>query len=358
MKRMVAGAAALACFLTAQPIPAQACTTFCVKAGDSVLFGRNYDFEIGGGALFVNTRGLKKRGFAPNGPEWAAAYGSVTFNQFGRDFPMGGMNEKGLVVELAWLDVTEYPAPDNRAELGVLEWIQYQLDTAATVADVVKSDAAVRISGVAPLHYLVSDPTGAAATIEFLGGRLVVHTNESLPVTVLANTSYEDSLRFWRRKGESSLPRGSGSEARFARTATQLGTMTGVSGRQAIDRAFSILGNVAQRSTRWSIVYDQTAQIVYFRTDTHHDVRLLQTSALNFSCSGPVRLVDLDLKAGGDISAHLVPYSAEANQLLVNKNYRASSVTRRTPPSEIQAIADHPALATCSSKESAPDRVD
>jgi hypothetical protein len=134
--------------------------------------------------------------------------------------------------------------------------------------------------------------------------------------------------------------------------------MTGVSGRQAIDRAFSILGNVAQRSTRWSIVYDQTAQIVYFRTDTHHDVRLLQTSALNFSCSGPVRLVDLDLKAGGDISAHLVPYSAEANQLLVNKNYRASSVTRRTPPSEIQAIADHPALATCSSKESAPDRVD
>ena len=97
----------------------------------------------------------------------------------------------------------------------MLEWIQYQLDTAAAVADVVKSDAAVRIAGVAPLHYLVSDATGAAATIEFLGGRLVAHTGGSLPVAVLANTSYGDSLRYWRRKGESSLPGGSGSEARL-----------------------------------------------------------------------------------------------------------------------------------------------
>ena len=124
--------------------------------------------------------------------------------------------------------------------------------------------------------------------------------------------------------------------------------MTGASGTHAVDRAFSILGNVAQRSTRWSIVHDQTAQIVYFRTDTHREVRFPQMSTLNLSCSGSVRLVDLDLKIGGDIAARLAPYSAEVNEALINKNYRASSVTRRTPPAEIQAIAEHPALATCS----------
>jgi penicillin V acylase-like amidase (Ntn superfamily) len=250
-----------------------ACTTFCARVGDTVLFGRNYDFEIGAGALVINTRGLKKRGIAPGGPAWTATHGSITFNQFGRDFPMGGMNEQGLVVELAWLDVTEYPAADGRAELGVLEWIQYQLDTAATVADVIRSDANVRIAGVAPLHYLVSDASGAAATIEFLGGRQVAHTGDSLPIAVLANTSYEESLRYWRRKGPSALPRGSSSEARFARAASLVSDIGSASVKPVVDRAFAILDNVAQGSTRWTTVYDQTARGVHFRTDTHREVR-------------------------------------------------------------------------------------
>jgi choloylglycine hydrolase len=28
---------------------------------------------------------------------WISKYGSITFNQYGREFPTGGMNEKGLV---------------------------------------------------------------------------------------------------------------------------------------------------------------------------------------------------------------------------------------------------------------------
>jgi penicillin V acylase-like amidase (Ntn superfamily) len=28
----------------------------------------------------------------------------VTFNQYGRNFPSGGMNEAGLVIELMWLE--------------------------------------------------------------------------------------------------------------------------------------------------------------------------------------------------------------------------------------------------------------
>lgn len=343
-------AAALAVFLVALSLHERilnACTTFCVKVGDTVIFGRNYDFEIGGGALVVNTRGLKKRGIAPGGPAWTATHGSVTFNQFGRDFPMGGMNEKGLVVELAWLDVTAYPAADSRAELGVLEWIQYQLDTAATVADVIRSDATVRISGIAPLHYLVSDASGAAATIEFLGGRQVTHHGDSLPIAVLANTSYEDSLRFWRRKGSSALPGGSSSEARFARAASLVSDIGAASVKSAVDRAFSILDNVAQRSTRWTIVYDQTSRIIHFRTDIHRGVRRLSFGTLDLACREPVRVLDLDSRVTGDVSAHLHPYTTSANVALVTKNYRANSVTRRTPANEVQAIAVHPDSASC-----------
>ena len=81
---------------------------------------------------------------------------------------MGGLNQAGVVIELMWLDDTEYPARDQRSPLTVLEWIQYQLDTAASVADVIASDARVRIQGQTPLHYLVGDRSGGTATIEFL----------------------------------------------------------------------------------------------------------------------------------------------------------------------------------------------
>ena len=43
------------------------------------------------------------------------------------------MNEKGLVVELMWLDGTTYPQPDERPSVGVLQWIQYQLDNYSTI---------------------------------------------------------------------------------------------------------------------------------------------------------------------------------------------------------------------------------
>jgi penicillin V acylase-like amidase (Ntn superfamily) len=246
-----------------------------------------------------------------------------------------------------WLDNTDYPRGDDRAELGVLEWIQYQLDTAATVADVVRSDANVRIAGTVPLHYLISDPSGAAATVEFLGGRLVAHTGDRLPVAVLANTTYDESLRYWRQRGESSLPGGSRSEARFARAASQIGSIAGLTSARAVDRAFAILGDVAQKSTQWTIVYQQTARVVHFRTNAHRDVRRVSLDALELSCRAPVRLVDLQRRVSGDITTQLEPYTTAANDALVKSNYGASSVTRRTPAAEIQAVANHPDTAVC-----------
>ena len=109
---------------------ADACTTFCAGG----LFGRNYDFEIGYGHVIVNKRGVSKTSQTDKPASWTSRFGSITFNQFGRDSATGGMNEKGLVVELMWLDGTRYPAADARSEVGTLEWIQYQLDTASNVA--------------------------------------------------------------------------------------------------------------------------------------------------------------------------------------------------------------------------------
>ena len=133
-----------------------ACTTFCINKNGQIVFGRNYDWVTGVGIVNTNQRGLFKTSMKVGKAatiSWISAYGSITFNQYGKEFPTGGMNEKGLVVELMWLDATRYPAADNRPALGVLQWLQYQLDNAATVAEVINADTKIRIDeNDTPLH--------------------------------------------------------------------------------------------------------------------------------------------------------------------------------------------------------------
>jgi penicillin V acylase-like amidase (Ntn superfamily) len=323
-----------------------ACSTFCIHLGGQAFVGRNYDFEIGDAMVMVNPSGLQKKGFQPEGPTWTAKFGSITFNQFGRDNPTGGMNEAGVIVELMWLDEARYPAPDARAALGVLEWIQYQLDTAATVADVLASDRRVRINGRVPLHYLVTDRSGRAATIEFLHGRLVAHVDGTLPVAVLTNSTYRDSLEFLRaRRG--TVPGGDGSKDRFARAAMRLQELKGSAVAEPVTMIFKVLDDVAQPNTRWSIVYDQTKRTIYFRTDAHRAIRSVSIDAFGFACSDGVKLLDIDTRMEGDVAKKFKPYSAAANLAFIARTYAGTSVTRGTPSEEVAAIAAHPDSARC-----------
>lgn len=40
-----------------------ACTTFCIHTDNDLVFGRNYDFMIGNGIVFVNKAGVIKNAF-------------------------------------------------------------------------------------------------------------------------------------------------------------------------------------------------------------------------------------------------------------------------------------------------------
>src|SRR6187399_2207527 len=127
---------------------ANPCTTFFLQHNGQMVFGRNYDWVADAGIVCTNQRGLAKTSVKnPDGNtiSWVSLYGSITFNQYGKEFPTGGMNEKGLVVELMWLDGTHYPQKDQRPSVDVLQWIQYQLDNSGSVEEVIKTDATLRI---------------------------------------------------------------------------------------------------------------------------------------------------------------------------------------------------------------------
>ena len=237
---------------------AGACTTFCMTADGRVVFGANYDWDAGVGMVMINRRAMAKSALTLRPARWTSRFASITVNQYGREFPTGGMNEAGLVVALMALGETQYPAADERPSVTILEWIQYQLDNSADVDDVLQRTPQIRIAGQMGLHYLLADRSGRAVTVEYLNGELVTHTDGALPVAVLTNDSYEHSLQYLRTisgfGGTHSVPSDIGSLERFARAASMIRqTRAG----DPIERAFTILDAVHQPDyTKWSIVYD------------------------------------------------------------------------------------------------------
>ncbi len=340
-------AALIAFGLTA---PSHACTTFCLRDNGRILFGKNYDWNIGEGLLVVNQRGVARTADIPNDRKasWVSRYGSVTFNQYGRDFPSGGMNEAGLVIELMMLDGSRYPAPDQRPAVDILQWIQYNLDSHATVAEVLAADQKVRIADDVPLHYLVADRKGQVATVEFLNGRLVAHTGESLPVAALTNSTYVESEKARQQAKERNVePQGPGSLARFVRAAERVTTFDGAKG-DAVEYAFATLDQVAQGAyTQWSIVYEIDRARVHFRTRDHRPVRSLSLKDLSFECGQPVRVLRLDAKVQGDVAQKLVPYTRQINYDLVHASFSKTSFLTSVPDAELQRLAAYPEAAAC-----------
>ncbi len=334
------------------------CTSFVISESEGPVFGRNLDYHIGYGMAIVNKRGVEKTAVSSAAPaQWVSKYGSVTFNTYGREMPMGGMNEAGLVVENMWLDATQYPPDDStetRPTVNSLQWIQYQLDTAGTVKQVIESDAQVRILDTAgTIHFLICDAGGDCAVIEFLNGVMVVHRGEDLPVRVLTNSTYESSVDFLRRfdgnRESDEYLAGSRTFARFVTAADMVDSYESKSHDAAIDRSFEILEEVSfQAFTRWSIVYDIANDLIYFRTKTNPERRSLDLSRLDFACGTTVMVHDLDAQGAGDITGAMEAYSFETNRALIMKAFGETEFLKDTPVEVLEMLARYPETLPCS----------
>ena len=82
----------------------------------------------------------------------------------------------------------------------VAGWGAYQLDTQfadkVLIPGLIETDKKLRITaiGTAPLHFLVADAKGNAATIEFFDGKMKVHSGKDMPFPVLTNNAYASVL--------------------------------------------------------------------------------------------------------------------------------------------------------------------
>jgi choloylglycine hydrolase len=330
-----------------------ACSTFLLSKEGKHVFGRNYDWVTGNGMVVVNARGVSKTSFAPRGAKtisWVSKSGSITFNQYGKEFPHGGMNEKGLVIELMWLSETGYPAADKRAGVNELQWIQYQLDNCSSVDEVIATDRLIRIDrqGAAPLHYLIADASGKAATIEFINGKMVVHQGAALAHPVLTNTVYTDAVQQLNSlKGKRAT--GNNSVDRFTAACQMVQDFTKTStGQNGVDYAFNILDNIAQGSyTKWRIVYDITARQVYFVTSEGQERRRLAFSDFDFACSRPPLAFNLAVPKSGAISPYFSTLDYKTNKAVMERSAVESRSAIAIPDAQIAGAATYFNKVTC-----------
>lgn len=314
---------AIALFISAT---GSACTTFFIQKNGEMVLGKNYDWMTPTGMIHTNLRGMLKTSLPLDDTktfQWTSQYGSTTFNQFGKEFPNGGMNEKGLVIELMWLSDSRFPPKDNRPALSVLQWIQYQLDRHSTVEEVINSDKAVRIVSLGtPQHYLVADAKGNVATIEFIDGKMVVHRDAAMPYPVLANDTYAASLNSYR--SNRSLVN---SQDRFANACTMVQQYQANDvPTPVVDYSFDILQKVAQPNfTQWSIVYDIRHKNIHFKVNGRREARVIETGRFDYSPNAAPLSLALNDPFNGNVNNRFTPYSSSQNAACIFRAVKESA---------------------------------
>ena len=305
------------------------CSTFLLKHGNQSVFGKNYDWNIEEGMVVINKKGVSKTAINYTNPvTWKSKYGSVTFNQYGQGFPCGGMNEAGLVIELMWQDEAEFPSPDSRPEIDNMQWIQYQLDNAATVDEVLASDTLIRIAPLseAAIHYLAGDRNGGCAVIEYLNGERVYSKNNDMPVKALTNNTYAESIGFLKLHrgfgGHMPIPKSNGSLERIVRIAKMIKGYDTNKSKDIVTYGFGILSSIsAGNYTKWSIVYDLENRSVYFHTWSKKKIKKIDLTGLDFSCKSPAKAISINTGLSGDITDRFSAYTYKMNKRLIRSTF-------------------------------------
>lgn len=305
--------------------PLTACTVMQLHVGDQRVVARNHDWITGGGLVMVNPRGIEKRALSTVNPKrWTSEYGSVSFNQFGREIPFAGMNEAGLTVDLLQLPQAKFPeATDPRDSVNVVQWVQYQLDTAATVDEVFESLSEVRpmpfIAVLEKVHYFVTDISGDSAIIEFTDGKATVRRNPK-DACALANSTWSDSARAIKEQRAVT-----GSEWRLLKAREAVNRSIDLPPNvSAVDFAFQTLRTVAQPPrTQWSIVYQPGIRRLTFRTQKSPKRRWIDFDDVAFDHGSPVLCVDINLSHSGNMVDVWQPFTSEANQRIVYEAFDA-----------------------------------
>jgi len=190
-------------------IPAEACTSFILKAKDgSTVYGRTCEwgaFDTEPDLVMVprDLTSTSEVGGGKQGMTWKNIYGYVAINALNLPFYLDGMNEAGLTAGALYLPgFTKYQtlnAGEEASAINNLDFVGYILGQFQTVEEVkaalskmqvVDNEDIIKKMGVPmPLHYVVTDSAGNSIVIEYVEGKLNIYDNK---VGIMTNSPTYD----------------------------------------------------------------------------------------------------------------------------------------------------------------------
>lgn len=156
--------------------------------------------------------------------------------------PFDGMNERGLAVGMAAVPPGNMRPDPSKESVGSLGVIRKILDQAGNVDEAVAilQRYNISVSGGPPLHYLIADSSGRAALVEFYQGKMHVIPNEK---------PWHQATNFLRSAVSGDA------EGQCWRYDTIIQRLAQAQGRLDTKGAMTLLADVSQNNTQWSIVY-------------------------------------------------------------------------------------------------------
>lgn len=289
-----------------------ACSAFYFN-GENKIFAKNFDWGFGQGYLIKNIRGQQKYAYGFRGNNvagWTSKFGSITFNQNGKEFPYGGINEKGLVVEQLWLGNTEYQENNNKT-ISELEWIQYQLDNYENVDEVIKNINSLTIKPIARIHYFLADKNGVSAVIDFVNGDVKIERKQD-KFQVITNETSEDSKKYYDFNKDIN-PNSRSHFDRYCILRNNL-NVENLSISESFKKLNLVKEDEPNYKSYWSIVYDINKLEFYFKSVDNSEIKKVSLKDFSFHSNS-----NTEFSLINSNKVNFQPYSSNDNlRLLTN----------------------------------------
>lgn len=341
-KKLAAALAGMS-MLTSSAAPSAACTSLVFRAQDGTgIYARTMEWgasDLNSEMVLVprGTRFASELAAGETGMAWESTYGFVGINAGGQPFATDGMNEEGLTVGLLFypgfaqyqeLDKNDRPQTINNNDvgnllLGLYKTVDEVRDAMPKIHVVRNADLEKKFGYASPLHYIVTDASGASVVIEYTKGELTIFDNK---VGAMTNAPSYDwhilNLRNYPQlhplgaqpnrtiNGVSLAPFGAGSgmlglpgdftpPSRFIRAVAFVQTMEPVKGApEAVSAASTMLNNFDIPKglvregpsaedyhlgyTQWSVIADTRHKVYYYWTMYDRRMRSVDFSKLDF----------------------------------------------------------------------------
>jgi|GEM_PF-1745777 len=342
------------------------CSIISLMSGDTVVLGRNHDVTIPNGLLVFNPRNIHKEGFEfpdEDIPRWTSKYSSITLNVFGVGFAICGMNEKGLSMGHVGFADAKYPSAKGTPVIDQIHFITYMLDNFTNTHEVVSAVNEISISeeSITREHYYVCDAIGRTAILEPIEGEWVIFTNETMPYPIISNDNYEQSIDYLKDYqgfgGNRIIPeRNFGVEEIMAMGATYLQDFQNHKNQHVVKSAFELLHNIGfnkfpppehvdvpqNYGTHITTVFDLKNLIVYFRTKSYPEIKMVRFDQFNPDCPDPIMMMEVETDKVGNVSNSFENFTFEKNLHFVNERLKND-----VPGDIIELLGSYPETFKC-----------